>query len=270
MLQNEMTGKLDFTSLGRWLLSLAGGGGLLTFITTHRAVLFFQEGNFLPENYRTNWWLFWVIISILYATFITLSQILLRFFERRLRKKFDKRTDALNIIGFDSVRNGVLLSIVVFLYGAGLMYIDSSLLNVWDILFFIIFVGFYYVGTYLHFYYSAPLQIWEATDPKVELEKLKIEYDEQRMYLRVFLWVIVSFLVSQVFVILKTKFEPYLTDPKKYFHLQPVMVINAFEICFLIMTVWALVLSKFLRRMEEVKFKMMTLDLNKRNVDLSK
>jgi len=142
---------------------------------------------------------------------------------------------------------------------------EYALLNIWDILFFIIFIGFYYIAIYLHFYYSVPLQTWEAIDAKVELDKLKIEYDEQRMYLRVFLWIIVSFLVSQVFVILKTKFEPYLRDPEKYLHFQPVMVINAFEICFLIVTIWAIVLSKFLRRMEEVKFKMMSLNLKKAN-----
>jgi len=55
--------------------------------------------------------------------------------------------------------------------------------------------------------------------------------------------------------------EPYLKDPEKYFHFQPVMVINVFEICFLIVTVWAIVLSKFLRKMEEAKFKMTKLQL---------
>jgi len=125
-----MEGKLNFTPLSRWILSLAGGGGLLTFITTHRAVLFFQEGNFLPENYKKRWWLFWAIISILYVTFIILSQILLRLFEKHLRKKFDKGTDALNIVGLDSVRNGVSVSIMFFLYGAVLVYIDFSLLPI--------------------------------------------------------------------------------------------------------------------------------------------
>lgn len=37
---------------GRWMLSMFGGGGLLTFIISHRIVLHFQEDNFYPENYK--------------------------------------------------------------------------------------------------------------------------------------------------------------------------------------------------------------------------
>jgi hypothetical protein len=257
--------KFNFHPFGRWLLTLFGSAGLFTFIISHRAVLHFQHVPFFPSNLRGNYWVFVSATLILYGSFILFSQILLRFLEKRLKKKFRISRDALNTLGLDSVRNGVFLSALFFIYGAALIYADRSLLNVWDILFFIIFVGFYYVGTYLHFYYSIPLDLWEADDPKVELEKLKIEYDEQRMYLRVFLWVIVSFLISQVFVILKTKFEPYLRNPEENLHLQPVMVVNALQISFLIISTWGMVLSRFLRRMEEVKFKMMKLNLRKGN-----
>ncbi len=256
---------LNFHPFGRWLLSLIGGWGLFVFVTSHRVVLHFQMGTFSPETFGWNHWLFAASIWVFCSLFALLSQTLFRYFEKRLKKKFDKSDDVLNGLGLDSIRNGVLFSALLFIFGAALVFADSSLLNVWDVLFFVIFVGFYYIGVYFHFYYSVPLQVWEAIDPKVELEKLKIEYDEQRMYLKTFLWVIVSFLVSQVFVILKTKFEPYLQNPEKYSYLQPVMVINALEISFLIIAVWALVLSRLLRRMEEVKFKMMTLKITNKD-----
>jgi len=258
-----MNKDLNFQPLGRWLLSLMGGWGLFVFVTSHRLVLRFQKGNFFPGTFEWNYWLFEAGVSIFCATYVFLTQKLLGHSETCLRRKFNKHHDALNTLGMDSVRNGIVFSGVLFLYGTVLVLADYSLFNVWDILFLIIFIGFYYVGVYLHFYYCVPLELWEAIDPKVELEKLKIEYDEQRMYLRTFLWIIVSFLVSQVFVILKTKFEPYLQDPDRYSYLQPVMVINALEISFLIISVWALVLSRLLRRMEEVKFKMMTLEIPK-------
>jgi MFS family permease len=250
-----------FKAFDRWILSLVGGGGLFTFMLSHRGVSYFQDRMFYPQNYADSQLLFWIIFLSLYGVAVFITMLFHRFFKKSLHEKFEKNPKALNILGIDSVRNGLVLSGLILSFGITLVVIDLTLLNVWDVLFFIIFVGLYYIGTYLHYYYSVPLKLWKADDPCIELEKLKIEYEEQRMYLRIFLWITVSFLVSQVFVVLKSRFEPYLENPDKYSYLEPIMVINALQISFLIVTIWVLVFSQVMKRMESVKFELMSLRL---------
>jgi hypothetical protein len=255
--------KLRNSLFERVLLSCLGGGALLTFILSHRGVLYFLKQEFYPFPFNNVPWLFWIVIVVVYGVYLVGSFFVLQAFENLLSKQFHVPSRSLQELGSNSVRFGLILSGLVSLMAAVLIYLDLSLLNVWDILFIMVFVGLYYIGVYLHFYYSVPLSSWEAADAMVELEKLKIEYEEQKMYLKIFLGITVSFLVSQVFVVLKSKFEPYLQDPDKYSYLQPVMILNAFEIGFLIVVIWALVFSQVIRRMEEVKLKLIRLELHK-------
>lgn len=229
--------KLNNSPLQRILLSCLGAGALLTFILSHRGVLYFLKQEFYPFPFGKVQWLFWIVIAVVYGGYLGGSLFLLGAFEKLLSKKLHNSSMFLQEIGSYSVRFGLILSALISLMAAVLIYLDLTLLNVWDILFVMVFVGLYYIGVYLYFYYSVPLSAWEAVDATVELEKLKIEYEEQKMYLKIFLGITVSFLVSQVFVVLKSKFEPYLQDPNKYSYLQPVMILNAFEIGFLIVVI---------------------------------
>jgi hypothetical protein len=222
--------------------------------------VFFQGGNLYPETFNRLPWLFWASIILLYLSVVVLTRILLRFFEKAFIES-KKDLHFLRSLGAISVRNGIVLAGVLFVTCIIGVLFDSSLLNVWDILFIIIFLGLYYIGTFLYFYYGVSLKLWAADDPHVELDKLKLEYEEQRMYLKVFLWITVSFFVSQVFVVLKTKFEPYLKDPAAYDHFQPIMVINVIQIIFLLITIWCLIFSQIMRRMEEVKLTLKELKL---------
>jgi len=263
-----MNEHLNFSPFQRLALLLLGGGSILAFILSHRGVTYYRGETFYPRTFQGHQWFFWLIIVVSYVSIIILNHYFLKNFEKQLHHKLGDGTDELKTLGLHCVRNGIVLCAFIFLFGFFLILIDTSLLNVWDVLFLTIFIGLYYIGVYIHFYYSVPLMRWKADDPSIELEKLKIEYDEQRMYLRIFLWITVSFLVSQVFVVLKSSFEPYLKDPDKYHYLQPIMVINAFQICFLIVTIWALVFSRVMCRIEEVKFNLMSLKLDSSNSDI--
>ena len=44
------------------------------------------------------------------------------------------------------------------------------------------------------------------------------------------------------------------------------MIINALQICFLIITIWTLVFSQVMSRMEEVKFNLMALRIDSPNI----
>lgn len=252
-----------FHPFQRWLVTLVTGAAFSCFILAHRFVIFFQGGDLCPEVFNKYPWLFWMFIVFLYLAIVVLTRILLSLFEKDFIKR-EENVRFLESLGAISVRNGVTLTGLLFVVCIIGVFIDSSLLNVWDILFIIIFLGLYYIGTFLYFYYGASLKLWAADDPRVELDKLKLEYEEQRMYLRIFLWITVSFFVSQVFVVLKTKFEPYLKDPEAYAHFQPVMVINVIQIIFLLITIWCLVFSQIMRRMEEVKLTLKELKLENR------
>lgn len=260
MIETNIEEHTVFHPFQRWLVTLITGAAFSCFMLAHRFAVFFQGGNLYPDFFNKYPWLFWILIVFLYLVIVVLTRVLLSYFEKDFIKR-EGNVHFLESLGAISVRNGVTLTglfLVVCIIG---LFIDSSLLNVWDILFIIIFLGLYYIGTFLYFYYGASLKLWASDDPRVELDKLKLEFEEQRMYLRIFLWIMVSFFISQVFVVLKTKFEPYLNDPEAYAHFQPIMVINVFQIVFLLITIWCLVFSQIMRRMEEVKLTLKKLKL---------
>jgi hypothetical protein len=260
MAESKIDERVAFHPFQRWLITLLGGTAFSFFVLGHRFAVFSQRGNFYPGVFNENTWLFWFSMILSYLVVVVLTRILMRFFEKDFIES-KENLHFLRSLGAISVRNGVVLTGLLLLVCIIGVVIDASLLNVWDILFIIILLGLYYIGAFLHFYYGASLKQWAADDAKVELDKLKLEYEEQKMYLKIFLWVTVSFFVSQVFVVLKTKFEPYLKDPVAYAHFQPVMVINVIQIVFLLITIWALIFSQILRRMEEVKLTLKELRL---------
>jgi MFS family permease len=260
MPENNICKHSTFNQFQRWLVVFLCGGALSLFILGHRFATYFQGGDFFPKAFNAQLWLFWVFVVLLYLVVVALTCILLIVFEKDFTKK-ENDLDFLSSLGAISVRNGVVLTGVLFVACIICVFFDSSLINVWDVLFIFIFLGLYYIGTFMYFYYSANVKLWAADDPRVELEKLKLEYGDQRMYLRIFLWITVSFFVSQVFVVLKTKFEPYLKSPEAYAHFQPIMVINAIQIVFLLIAISGLIFSQIMRRMEEVKLTLKELKL---------
>lgn len=159
-------------------------------------------------------------------------------------------------------------TILFGIFGAFFVSLDTSLINAWDISFLIILAGMLYVATFFHFYYRVPLEKWAAESPEVELEKLKIEYEDLRLCFKYFIWAMVAILGGQVFVALRLKFEPFYNQPDKYAatieKLRPIMGLNVLQIAYLILVAWATILSRFLRRMEEVKFKLKELKLRKK------
>lgn len=253
---------LLFSKADRFTLAILAGGALLSLVLGHRIVSHFQTSMFYPAHFANARGLFWLNIIGIWAEVLASTILIIMLFERRVRAKFQNEDHPLQTYGWTCLAGGLIITAITLANAILLVAIDRSLLNVWDILFIVIFLGIFYIGAFIYFYNATPLALWEAKDPRVELEKLKIEYEEQKMYLKIFLGITVSFFVSQVFVVLKTKFEPYLIDPQKYSHFQPVMIVNALQIAFLIITIWALVFSRVMRRMEEVKIKLMDLNLD--------
>lgn len=190
---------------------------------------------------------------------------LLKYLEKRFLK--NQNGKIVHIIGYRSVGAGVSYTILFAIFSVYFLVLDTSLINAWDISFLVILTGMLYVATFFHFYYGVPLEKWAAKDPKIELEKLKIEYEDLRLCFKYFVWAMVALLGGQVFVALRLKFEPFYNQPDKYAatieKLRPIMGLNVLQIAYLILVAWATILSRFLRSMEEVKFKLKELKLSK-------
>jgi hypothetical protein len=82
-------------------------------------------------------------------------------------------------------------------------------------------------------------------------------------------WVLVVILGGQVFVALRLKFAPFYSQPETFVtdieQLRPVMaILNALQVAYLILVAWVMILTRFLRRMEEVRIRLMEIKLPKR------
>jgi hypothetical protein len=233
-------------------LSISASWALTFYIIGHRLVEKSQGGPFVPPSFIFGGWRFVALIAAIQISTFFLVWALIGQYERNFRKLIKKK-DFLEELGWHAFKYSFILAAIEFIFVSLLTIMDTTLLNVWDVLFILVFIGIFYIGCDFYFYYSVPLTLWKNSDPDIELEKMKMEYDHQKMYLKAFVWITFSILVSQVFVILKGRFEPYLSDPAKYSHLVPAMVINSLQICFLILVIWGTVFTVILGRIEEIK-----------------
>ncbi len=244
---------IEFIGFQKYAFAALLAISLLLLLLGHRYINFLSGGQFLPDSFANQASFIVTIILVLIVVLPCLCYFIVRYFERDIRRNLNTSTKAIYGIGKTALRNGVFLVLLAIVSGGVIITIDKSLLNPWDILFYAIFVGLFYIGTFIHFYYGITIRYWATSDKDIEIEKVKIEYNEQRMWLRVFIGITISFLVGQVFVALKIKFAPYFEDPVRNAAMIPIMAINGLQIVFLIMAMWVLVFSQIIRRMEQVK-----------------
>jgi hypothetical protein len=179
-----------------------------------------------------------------------------------------KTKDMVRQIGSLATNAGIVYGFAFALFSALFIVLDISLLNAWDMSYLVILIGMMYIATFYDFLYAVPLDRWAAKDPAVELEKLKIDHEELRICFKYFVWALVAIIGGQVFVALRLKFAPFYSQPEKFANeiekLRPVMALNTLQVAFLMLVAWAMILTRFLRRMEEVKFRLMELKLPRR------
>lgn len=258
----------------RYFICFLSSAGLSLFLLFHRSVAFYEKKGFFEFNGAfselVNEGLGNIKIPILLGTvgvINILSFVIFNGLLKNLEKRFLKRQNGKIIysIGYHAVGAGISYSILFAIFSIFFIILDTSLINAWDISFLAILIGMLYVGTFFHFYYGVALAKWAAEDPKVELEKLKIDYEDLRLCFKYFVWAMVALLGGQVFVALRLKFEPFYNQPDKYAttieRLRPIMGLNVLQVAYLVLVAWATILSRFLRRMEEVKFKLKELNL---------
>lgn len=236
---------------------------ILFYLVGHRLIVFYKNKSFLPAKFGSNYWLFISSLAIFQIFIFLIVFFILASFEKSFKNEFQKTAD-LSQIGWMAFKYSFVLVILESIFATAVTFIDFTLLNIWDIIFILIFISIFYLGCDFYFYYSIPLDYWKNKDVHIELEKLKLEYDHQKMYLKAFLWITFSIFVSQVFVIMKTRYEPYLDDPIKFSYLMPAIVINGIQISFLILAIWALIFTHLLGRIEEIKLNMSQLNKRKK------
>ena len=193
-----MKHKFRFHKFQRMALSCFVSWALSFYIIGHRLIEYSNGQPFIPPTFIFKKWLFFVcIVGLQLATFFIVLG-LLKNYEKVFQKLFNKR-DALAELGWHAFKYSFILAAIEFIFAGVVTIIDVSLLNVWNILFIFVFIGIYYIGCDFYFYYSVPLDYWKNDNSDIELEKLKMEYDHQKMFLRAFVWITFSILVSQVF-----------------------------------------------------------------------
>ncbi len=243
----------NFSAFQRTASAAIASWALSFVFIGHRLVSYFMGRNFYPNTFSSSKWLFFFVVAFVQVTVFTLLIILVRAFEKSMETKLIKKTRDLASIGPSAMARALAVASIELCAAVILVVLDPTLLNIWDTLFVFIFIGILYVGTNFYFYYGIPLSCWASRDYNLEIEKLKMEYDLQKVYMKAFLWITFSILVSQVFVILKSRFEPYLSDPKSFSYLMPSIMVNAIQLCFIIFAIWVLVFSVLLARIDQIK-----------------
>ncbi len=242
-------------------LSIFSSTALSFYVISHRLVEYFKNNIFYPTLFLHTEWLFFVLVITLQVFVFWLMTLLTLRFEKQIKHRFQDSKSVPVSLGLISFSYSFILAAIEFAAAGMITLLDMTLLNVWDILFIFIFIGVFYVGCNFYFYYGVPLDFWENTDGQIQMENLKIEYDLQKTYLNKFLWITFSIIVSQVFVIFKSRYDPYLQDPIKYAYLMNSIVVNAVQLCFILLCIWSTIFAKILGRIEEIKIQFSSLGM---------
>lgn len=246
---------LSFDLPGRIILAAVSAAGLGLFPTLHRLFTFFEEGLFTPwaspqATIKILYWLIVCVISAICSAFIIIHT---RLWEAFITRVHTRGEEVLDTLGARAVVAGILNAAIVYTLAGTHILLDPTLLNIWDVIYIVVFGAIVYIGSFLQIYHGAKLGLWRSESREAEMERLKLEFEEQRMWFRGFLWIIAVFLLGWVFAPLRIKYEQYLQEPSIPPFVQYQMIINGFQIVYLIFSIWALILARILRRMEEVK-----------------
>jgi hypothetical protein len=145
---------------------------------------------------------------------------------------------------------------LVLLLGTILTIRFRSLRSVWDIGFLWVAAGVQYIGLWLYLYYGPSLRSWASPDRQIELKQLEMVRDDQKMLLRAFVAVTFALLIGQVFTILKIRYGELLAGTPEGKQYEPLAIVNAIQLAYLILGWWALVFARCLKRIEEVRIRM--------------
>lgn len=246
---------LSFDLPGRVVLAAVSAAGLGLFPTLHRLFTFFEGGSFTPwasprATTKVVYWLVVCFISVICSAFIIIHT---RLWEAFITRVHSRGQEVLDTLGARAVVAGILNAASVYILAGTHISLDPTLLNIWDVIYIVVFGAIVYVGSFLQIYHGAKLGLWWSESREAEMERLKLEFEEQRMWFRGFLWIIAVFLLGWVFAPLRIKYERYLQEPSIPPAVQYQMIANGFQIVYLIFSIWALILARILRRMEEVK-----------------
>jgi len=154
----------------------------------------------------------------------------------------------------------VLLSLTLaasgFIPGVVFVIIEPDLLNVWDLSFLAAVIGIQYVGVWMYLYNGVAIADWAAGNDKVELERLKMEWNDQKTLLRYMIIVLVSVMVGQVFTVMRLKYGDVFGNPQAAAEARPLILVHATQLFLLVLGWWGLVLGRCLKRIEEIKLAM--------------
>ena len=222
----------------------------------------FLPGSSSVESLISSTYLYWYTQILTLFSIGLIAYLLISIFDKKLVCYVTRNKEkAIYDVGAKCVNYCVFICIPVFVGAAILMFIDRSTFDEWSLGYVAVLAEVYYVGIWAKFYYKVPLTLWQAHDKTIEVEKLKMEYEQQRFYFKTVLTLTFSFLAAGVIGALKYKYEPYLHGDIGGSEMINEIRKNAFQVAYLLLLIFLLIVAQLNYRMERVMIQLRDLQM---------